>query len=421
MVPVLLAEGLWSFAVGLAWAWGVLVLVRSDVRSAADGSGLRLSREFPRKVSVGVENVEVLTITNLTDRTVRLSGRDTPPPAFEGDFSFGPLRLAPLSEHRVEVSFVPAERGTHAYGIAGAVSMGRRGLAGRRLALGTEERVKVYPDLTPVRSYDLQMRRGTMWDLGVRRMRRAGRGTEFESLREYRSGDEYRDIDWKATARHGSPVTRTFEAERSQVVVLAVDAGRLMTSVSEGRSKLDRAVDAALLLAYVAVQADDRVGLLLFRRDVVRYVPPSKGRQTFSAILEELHAVEGAVEEPDYAGAMRFVVSRLSKRALIVLFTDLAGTEPSRRLLDVLAGLTPRHLPLVVTQRSGWVEDRAARVPDEEPAVFETAVAESILRDKAEALTFLRSHGVLAVDVAPSELSVAAVDRYARVKTRGEL
>ena len=283
------------------------------------------------------------------------------------------------------------------------------------------EDAKVYPDIQAVRSYALLTRKGALAEMGVKRMRLAGEGTEFESLREYHEGDDFRDIDWKASARRGRPIVRTFELERSQTMVLAIDAGRLMTPRIGGLTRLDRAINAALLLAYLGTERDDLVGLLVFGRDVERYLPPRKGHRQFLAILEALYSVEGKVEEPDYDRAMRYLAAKLPKRSLVAVFTELQGREPSRRLLATLAGMAPRHLPLVITQRNREIEALSRREPASETGVFEASVAEDLLADKAGALRLLSARGVLVLDVLPEEVSVAAVNRYLEVKARGRL
>ncbi len=186
-------------------------------------------------------------------------------------------------------------------------------------------------------------------------------------------------------------------------------------------AKLDRAINAALLLAFLATTAGDNVGLFVFGREIRTYLPPRKGHRQFLAILEALYAVEGRVEEPDYGGALRYLATRLSKRSLVVLFSELVGTEPSRRLLGVLGSLTPRHLPLVITQRNLEVEARARALPEDESGAFVSAVAQDLLQDKASALRVLEAKGSLVLDVVPEQLSVAAVNRYLEIKARGRL
>ena len=175
------------------------------------------------------------------------------------------------------------------------------------------------------------------------------------------------------------------------------------------------------MLAYLGTERDDLVGLLVFGRDVERYLPPRKGHRQFLAILEALYAIEGKVEEADYDRALRYLAAKLPKRALVAVFTDLQGKEPSHRLLTTLAAMAPRHLPLVITQRNREVEKRSHRALKAELDVFEASVAESLLADKAQALRMLQARGVLVLDVYPEELTVASVNRYLEIKARGRL
>jgi uncharacterized protein (DUF58 family) len=370
---------------------------------------------------MGVPNPVDVTVYDPSGSAGTLLCRETPPTGFAGERRWGPFALTPRQGHTTRLHLSPPGRGRYEFGRVGVRAIGPLGLAGRQGEAGEPLVVRVYPDITAVRTYSLLARKGALVELGIRQMRLAGRGTEFESLRDYLPGDTYRDVDWKATARKGAPVVRTYEVERSQTMMLAIDAGRMMTPEIEGMSKLDRAVNAALLLAYLGIEAEDHVGLTVFGRDVETFLPPRKGHRQFGTILEALYAVRGRVEEPDYGRALRHMTSRLGKRSLVVLFTDLAGTDPSRRLLGVLGTLTPRHLPLVLTQRNRFLERLASASPSRETGAFEAAVAEGVLRDKDAALRTLVSSGSLALDVFPEELSVAAVNRYLSIKARGEL
>ncbi|HEY5506042.1 MAG TPA: DUF58 domain-containing protein, partial [Coriobacteriia bacterium] len=388
---------------------------------SADPRALAWSRTLPPKLSIGVANPVTLHVANPSAAAVTLIGRETPPPSFEGARVFGPLTVAPRGEVDVPMAFVPSERGLFVFGEPGVRTTGPWGLAGRNVRIDLPQEAKVYPDIVAVRSYALLARKGALAEMGVKRMRMAGEGTEFESLRDYLDGDSFRDVDWKATARRGKPIVRSFEVERSQTLVIAIDAGRLMTPRVGGLAKLDRAINAALMLAYLGTERDDLVGLLVFGRDVERYLPPRKGHRQFLAILEALYCIEGKMEEPDYDRALRYLAAKLPKRALVTVFTDLQGTEPSHRLLATLAAMAPRHLPLVITQRNREIEKRSRLAPKRELDVFESSVAESLLADKARALRMLQARGVLVLDVYPEELTVASVNRYLEIKARGRL
>jgi len=410
--------GAWA---GLGWALLWLAALGSDILRAPSPLTLRWSRTLPPKLSIGVANPVALHLTNCGSEPVTVTGRETPPAAFEGGRVFGPVTVGAHEEAEIPLAFTPSERGLFSFGDPGARTTGPWGLAGRSVRVPLAQEAKVYPDIVAVRSYALLARKGALAEMGIKRMRMAGEGTEFESLRDYLEGDSYRDIDWKATARRGKPIVRSFEIERSQTLVIAIDAGRLMTPRVGKLAKLDRAINAALMLAYLGTERDDLVGLLVFGRDVERYLPPRKGHRQFLAILEALYSIEGKVEEPDYDRALRYLAAKLPKRALVAVFTDLQGTEPSHRLLATLSAMAPRHLPLVITQRNREIEKRSRLAPKKELDVFESSVAESLLADKAQALRMLQSRGVLVLDVYPEELTVAAVNRYLEIKARGRL
>ncbi len=418
---VALLRGSAAGVFGVTWLAIWLLAVRRDALAAVRIADIEVDRSWPVKLSIGVPNRVVITLRDRSGRAALISGRDTPPPGFEGERWFGPMTIPPHGEATVELWLTPPSRGLFEFGDLGLRSLGPWRLAGWQSRVPAVARVKVYPDIQAVRSYALLARRGALAEIGVKRFHFAGEGTEFESMRDYVDGDDYRTIDWKATARRGRPIVRSFEEERSQTVVLAIDAGRMMTPRVGAITKLDRAINAALLLAYLGTERDDLVGLLVFGRDVERYVPPRKGHRQFLAVLEALYAVEGHVEEPDYERAMRFLAARLPKRSLVVVFTELTGREASRRLLATLGGLLPRHLPLIVTQRNREVESLTRVEPADESGVFSSAVAEGLLADKAAALRLLAARGALVLDVPPEELSVAAVNRYLEVKARGRL
>ncbi len=438
-VPILAVAwlpGFWAWVTATVWLGTVAFALRRDIRSAVGPDEMEVERTLPIKLSIGVPNPVDLTVRNTSARIARILLRETPPARFEGErraglgeggegggrrSEGGRITLGPREERTERMRFVPPARGLFTFGPVAVRSLGPLGLAGRQWDGAGEAEAKVYPDITAVHAYALLARKGTLHEIGVRAARHAGTGTEFESLRDYVDGDDYRDIDWKATARRGAPVVRRFEAERSQAVVLAVDSGRLMTPVVDALSKLDRAINAALLLAYLATRYGDNVGLLVFGRDIQAFVPPRKGHRQFLTILEALYSVEGRVEEPDYAGALRYLSARVRRRSLVVLFTELVGTEPSRRLLGVLGGMARRHLPLVVTQRDREMERSATEVPETESDVYRSSIAGDLLQDKAAAVRLLSAGGSLVLDVAPEVLSVAAVNRYLEVKAQGRL
>jgi uncharacterized protein (DUF58 family) len=256
---------------------------------------------------------------------------------------------------------------------------------------------------------------------GVTPVRRLGEGRLFESLREWVSGDDVRNIDWKATARRGKLIARQYEAERRQQVLLVLDTGRLLSGEIAGVARLDYVVQAALELAYAAVQHDDNVGVMAFADGVQFFVPPQRGRAGLRRVLDVLTVVEPTLVEPDYPGAFRYLAVRNRKRALTVLFTDVIDRFASEALVAHVATLRPRHLPLAVTLRNPELDAVAGLRPVGIEDAFRKAAAEELLRAREDALTHIRRAGVLVLDVAPQRAAQAVVASYLDLKRRGRL
>jgi uncharacterized protein (DUF58 family) len=301
-------------------------------------------------------------------------------------------------------------------------SVGPLGLGRRRARIDLPWEVIVYPPLVSIRlraSVAQALRRR---DPGMKPIRELGEGRLFESLREWVPGDDIRHIDWKATARRRKVITRQYEAERRQQVLLVLDLGRLMTAdIAGGVPRLDFVVQAALELAYAAAQHDDNVGIMTFADGVQHFVAPERGRLGVRRVLDVLAVVEPKLVEPDYPGAFRYLAVRNRKRSLTVLFTDVIDRFASDALVANVASLRPRHLPLAVTLRNPELDAVAALRPADARDAFRKAAAEELLHAREEALGHMRRAGVLVIDVTPQRAAQAVVTKYLDLKRRGAL
>jgi uncharacterized protein (DUF58 family) len=256
----------------------------------------------------------------------------------------------------------------------------------------------------------------------VRTVRRRGEGTTFETLREYVAGDEPRHVDWKASARRGTLITRQYTVEQGQTVMIAVDAGRLMTQLAGDLSRFEHALSAALVLADVAVSSGDRVGCIVFDDEPRAFVPASRGRGALHAIREALIPARASMVEPDYAAAFRTLAARNRKRSLIVLFSDVIDPRASQSLIAHTSRSAARHLPVVVALRNDQLADAAVPVERSSSSrLYESAAAEELLTAREEALQKMRRAGVSVLDVSPRQMSAAVVNRYLEIKARASL
>lgn len=408
----------------LAFAYdaGLLALAFADSRASRLPEGLEIFREFGGRFHIGAETEVRVRVENHTPRSFDLKIKDEHPPELA---LVAPreteLRVEPHESKVFAYALKPERRGRFEFGRVALRWRTRLGLAWREGRAGEPSAVKVYPNVRRAREAELKALGARSLVAAQRRAAWRGEGRDFESLREYVPGDELRHVSWSATARRGRLTTRQYQIERDQTVLVALDAGRLMTARIERETKFDTAIHAALALMSAARRAGDHAGLLVFGRRVGAYVPPSKGREQLERVLEALHAVEPELIEPSYTRAFEFIAANCKRRSLVVLLTDLVDEEGSRELLSSLRLLRPRHLPLVVT-----IADRDLRASvRDEPAdtreLFAQSVAEEIMLQREAALRLVEAQGGLALDVTATALVPSLLETYIRVKERGLL
>jgi uncharacterized protein (DUF58 family) len=402
---------------------------------AADGRRLRASRLLASdKLSLGDWNPVQLRLENTTGRTQHVHLRDIPPATFAID------RAAPLFATQVAASTTttleyrakPPRRGDATFGDLYLRVAGPLGLVQRTFRQhGSAQLVRVYPNLRELRRYDLLMRRGLEAQPAGRPVRVAGASTEFERVREYLPDDEFRRVNWKATARRGQPMVNQFEAERSQNLVVLLDAGRVMAALADrpadesttdtGLTKLDHALNAALLLAQVASQRGDRVALLAYTDDIRVFVPLQRGRRALLATVHAMYNLRAEPVEPDHGRAFDFLAHRNLRRSLVVLFTDLADRESSSTLATHLLRAARQHQVVCVTLGDPNVRRPASMRPTDAASLYEKMVAQQLLDDRAAVLAHLAAYGVLTVDTDADKLNPRLIGTYLELKQRGRV
>lgn len=407
----------------------VLAVVVSDVVLTPRPGAIEVERVHDTRLSLGADNLITLILANASPRRLRFTLRDEHPPEIPADAVTLGGELAPFEVHEARYHLRPLRRGDFAFG---DVVLRYRGVLGtfvRQARYPAAGAVKVYPNLLEVRKYDLLARKGMLFEIGLRPARVYGQGGEFERLREYSPDDEFRRIDWKATARRGKPIAAEFETERSQHVVCVLDAGRLMAPPvgdhtrpdSPGLARLDYVINTALMLSYVAALKGDYVGMLTFADEVGAYLAPRRGRAQFQRMLEALYNVQAQPVEADYGAALGYLGLKQKRRSLALIFTDLVTLEAARPLIAHAARLARRHLPVVVTIADPNVAGVAGRPAEDGAALYRRAVAEQLLDERQVILDTLQRSGVITVDVPADKLTVAVVNTYLRLKAQGRL
>jgi uncharacterized protein (DUF58 family) len=429
---VLLAAGIALLSLGwfnrgalyLTIAFDVLLFVVAavDYFTSEQAADFQVERQMDERFAMGAENQVSIKIRNRARRPVKFTVKDEYPPQMELLNPRIAVLTVPANRSRTwSYELLPTARGKYGFGKTALRFRTRLGLLWKQYNFPTERDVKVYPDIREARKNELYAHRNRRPDPGIRRMQLRGHGREFESMREFVTGDEIRHISWHATARRGKVITRQYTIERSQNVVVFLDTGRLMTARIGKLSKLDHAINAALSIAYVAASGGDNVGLLAFARRVINYLPPRRGREQINRVMESLYNLEPQLIEPSYARAFNFFSANCKRRSLVIILTDLVDRDASAELLMHTSKLIPRHLPLIVTIGDTDLRELVRTKPNKTADVYQQGVAEDILRQREEALSRIRHAGGLALDVPAKQLSIALVNKYLEVKERGLL
>lgn len=385
------------------------------------GVDVQVTRDAAQSFSIGHTVPVVYRWRNPTARPARLRVREVRPELLGGLQPPRWVHVPPRGAAREAHDVMPAHRGRETGGWFVVDTVGPWGLGVRRGTIDLPWNVVVYPPMVSMRlraSVAQSLRRR---QLGRRPERQLGEGRSFESLREFVPGDDPRHVDWKATARRRKLITRQYEAERRQQVLLVMDTGRLLTADVAGVARLDYAVQAALELAYAAAQYDDNVGVMAFADGVHHFVAPQRGQAGLKRVIDVLAVIEPKLVEPDYPGAFRYLAVRNRKRALTVLFTDVIDRFASEALVANVATLHPRHVPLAVTLRNPELDAVAGSRPATVGDAYRKSAAEELLRARDDALSYMRRSGVLVLDVAPQRAAQAVVQRYLELKRRGRM
>lgn len=398
----------------------LVLLVLIDWLRAPRVSSLSVARELPQVISSNVRTQVKLLLTLAPGaRPLRGELRETVPPGpqVEAHRQSFELTQAPLT---LAWWLTPKERGDLELSDVHLRLTGPWGLAQRQGKVTLSQKVQVYPDLSALTRDALSLVRARE-DESRRTLRRSSEGREFDSLREYRPGDDRRHLDWKATARRGKPMVREHRPERNQLVLLLLDCGRHMAGQVAGRPKLEHAVDAALRVAKVSLDEGDLVGVMAFSTQVLSWVPPRKGPEAMSAITRQLYSVRATLDESDYGRAFDTAFARGSKRALVLVFTDLLDASSSAALLKRTLKLVPRHLPLVASLADQQLHELLLQPPSGAEEATQRVIAARLEDEHRHTVARLRDAGAKVVRSTPADFGPKVVNAYLEIKGKGLL
>ncbi|MCE0499737.1 MAG: DUF58 domain-containing protein [Methylacidiphilales bacterium] len=362
-----------------------------------------------------------LTLFNQAERRITFEVVDSPPSDFTGSAKIITRRLPAHREIMQTYTLKSFRRGVFDFGAIFYRVTGPLGLIQRQGRIDLPQRVQVLPDLAGEDSRDLQLALAGALHTGRRKSLQRGEGSEFESLREHQRDDDFRHIDWKASAKRGKLISRQYETERDQRLMIMLDFGRLMSPKIGPYRKLDYAINASVHLAQIALHKGDLVGYALFNDELRAFAEPKKGQAQMSHFVRNLILIQPSRFESDYTAVFHHVMRRCSRRTLIICFTDLSDSESARSLLQAALPLRPRHLPVIITVSNSEILAVTRNEPENEFEVYRHVAAMEIWNEYQRTLRGLRSRGVQTVSVPAQDLSTATINEYLQIKETARL
>lgn len=396
----------------------ILLVATADLLSLPQQRSFSVERSMLRIASLKKRHPVSLTITNHSGRAWQVWIRDDVPQEIEAQPEEFVRRLSARSRVTLHYDLTASRRGSFVLACVYLRIRSGLGLWQRFLVFPCRSALSVYPDMRQLSEYAILARTNRLSLMGVRRTRRVGLDNDFERLRDYTPDDNYKHLDWRATARRSKLTVKDFQTSQSQRIIFLLDCGRMMTNEAAGISLLDHSLNAMLMLSYVALHQGDAVGLICFSDQVHTFVPPRGGMNQMNRLLHASFDRFPRLVESRYDEAFLYLTSRCKKRSLVVLVTNLIDEVNSHQIERWLSTLAGRHLPLGVLLRDHQLFDAANLPQPSGRDLYRAAAAAEILTWRHQVLTDLQHQGVLSLDVFPEDMTAPLVNRYLEIKAR---
>jgi uncharacterized protein (DUF58 family) len=406
-----LAQSILVIACVLVMADAALLYVRKPALFCRRILNPIFSLSDPNPVSIEADNKSPLrlNLTIIDELPVQFQLRD-----FEVR-----LRLNPGEKTTYRHTLKPLSRGEYRFGRINVFASTRLGLLERRLVFDQEQDVAVYPSIIQMKRYELRAMRQIAHETGIKKMRRIGHSYEFEQIKNYVQGDDYRSVNWKASSRRNVLMVNQYEDERSQQVYCIVDKSRVMRMPFDGLGLMDYAINTTLAISNIILKKKDKAGLLTFSDVMGATLKAERGSGQLVRIMESLYREKERSVEANYELLYEAVRRLIGARSLLVLFTNFESNYALERVLPTLRRLNKFHLLVVVFFENTEIKDVAAMPVHKTADIYRQTVARQFLQEKKEMVQKLRQYGIQAILTKPQDLTINTINKYLELKSRG--
>lgn len=375
-------------------------------------------RHHAQRLSNGDDNEIKLVIENKYAFTVQLEIIDEIPFQFQRRDIHYSMELEAGQIKYLKYQLRPVKRGEYQFGKTHLFTAGRIGLFKRRFSCGDEYMVPVYPSYLQLHKFQLFAISNQLVDAGLKIIRRLGHSMEFEQIKEYIPGDDYRTMNWKATARRGQFMINNYSEEKSQQVLNVIDKSRAMKMPFAGLSLLDYAINASLVISNIALLKEDRAGLITFAENISSFIPADKRGIQMHRILETLFKQKTRYLESDFEKFYILLRRQVTQRSLVILYTNFESVNSMHRQLPFLKKIAEHHLLVVVFFENTELEKLTQEYKHDLEAIYVKALAESFMAGKRQIVKALNQAGIISILTSPENLTVNVINKYLEIKAR---
>lgn len=381
--------------------------------------GIKVERLCTEKFSNGDQNPVKIIVENRYPIELTLQIIDELPEQLQVRDQVFYLSLESGGVKEIGYQIRPTKRGAYAFGIVNVFASTFLGIVRRRYQLGEEKEVAVYPSFIQMRKYELLAISNQLQAFGVKKIRRIGNNMEFEQIKNYVSGDDYRKVNWKATARRGQLMVNQYQDERSQQVYSVIDKGRVMQMPFDGLSLLDYAINSSLVISNIALKKGDKAGIVTFQQKVNSILPASARNMQLNLVLEHLYKQKTGYKESDYSKLYISLKRKVTQRSLVLLYTNFESLSALKRQLPFLRRIKQHHLLVCIFFQNTEVEKVINKQANDLEEVYMKGIAEQLASEKKLIVKELQANGIHTILTPPKELSVNTINKYLELKSRG--
>ena len=396
----------------------LLTLLAVDLVSVVKATAIEVTRQMLKSGSLGASQEVTLWIENRGTRKHRMIVRDDLPEYMVANPPEQLLELGPRKKAELTYQLKPNRRGAFSLERVHFKLVSQLGFWTRLFDKECKQDVAVYPNMQQLSEYAMLAKTNRLSLIGVRATRQVGQDNNFERLRDYTLDDNYKHMDWRATARRRKLTVKEFQQDKSQRIMFLLDCGRLMTNEYRGLSLLDYAMNSILMMSYVALQQGDSVGMMCFSDHIEKYVPLRGGPKQMNHVLHGLFDRFPRMHQSNFDEAFLYLSQRCRRRTLVVLITNVIDDITASQVTGYLSTLRPRHLPVLCLMRDRRVFEMADNPALEEEILYPSAAAAQLLLWRHELIEKVKVSGALVLDAFPDQLTSCMVNRYLEIKAK---